>query len=130
MTAIIHWDYSLKAGETDVYILGMSREIHIMVGEALTHQQWRDRLKALTPEQRSEIARTAAVGLAPDKPTLAGTGERLLIFCLAGSQIDNRLRQLVRVARALGIAHGRIAPNVFATSPSKYTRATRPQAAA
>lgn len=38
----IHWDYSLKAGDTDVYISGMSREIHIMVGEALTQAVWPD----------------------------------------------------------------------------------------
>ncbi|RWG90559.1 hypothetical protein [Mesorhizobium sp.] len=38
----IHWDYSLKASESDVYFAGTSREIHIIVGEPLSDQQWRD----------------------------------------------------------------------------------------
>ncbi|MBZ9825677.1 hypothetical protein LB534_10335 [Mesorhizobium sp. CA18] len=67
----IHWDYSLKAGETDVYILGMSREIHIMVGEALTHQQWRDLIVGI----RTDYAR-----IGPQKSAVLQSLEKFVVF--------------------------------------------------
>lgn len=39
---LIHWDYNLKAGDEDVYICGMSREIHIRLSGYLTDENWRD----------------------------------------------------------------------------------------
>lgn len=39
---LIHWDFMLKAGDEDVYICGMSREIHFMLSENLTDEDWRD----------------------------------------------------------------------------------------
>jgi hypothetical protein len=38
----IHWDYYLKAGDEDVYVCGMSREIHFVLSEKMTDQNWRD----------------------------------------------------------------------------------------
>lgn len=52
----IHWDYSLKAGPEDVYIAGASREIHFIVSEALTDQQWKDLIVAI----RTDFARVGA----------------------------------------------------------------------
>ncbi|MBZ5564551.1 MAG: hypothetical protein LAP13_19305, partial [Acidobacteriia bacterium] len=43
----IHWDYYLKAGDEDVYLCGMSREIHCMVSEKLTDGNWRDLVLAV-----------------------------------------------------------------------------------
>lgn len=38
----IHWDYYLKAGDQDVYLCGMSREIHFLLSEKMTDENWRD----------------------------------------------------------------------------------------
>lgn len=38
----IHWDFQLKAGDEDVYICGMSREIHFVMLASLTDADWRD----------------------------------------------------------------------------------------
>src|SRR5262249_44891621 len=37
----IHWDFNLKAGAEDVYVSSTSREIHFMLSEALTDENWR-----------------------------------------------------------------------------------------
>jgi hypothetical protein len=39
---LVHWDFNLKAGKEDVYISGASREIHFLLSEKLTDQDWRD----------------------------------------------------------------------------------------
>jgi hypothetical protein len=36
----IHWDYYLKADDQDVYICGMSREIHLVLSERMTDENW------------------------------------------------------------------------------------------
>jgi len=38
----IHWDFNLRAGNEDVYISGMSREIHILISVEMTDEDWRD----------------------------------------------------------------------------------------
>ena len=38
----IHWDFNLRAGDEDVYISGMSREIHILITSEMTDADWRD----------------------------------------------------------------------------------------
>jgi len=43
----VHWDYYLKAGERDVYLCGMSREIHFVLSEKMTDQNWRDLVFAI-----------------------------------------------------------------------------------
>lgn len=43
----IHWDYYLKAGDQDVYLCGMSREIHFMLSERLTEEDWRNLVGAV-----------------------------------------------------------------------------------
>ncbi|WP_336440273.1 hypothetical protein [Phyllobacterium sp. CCNWLW11] len=38
----IHWDFNLKADDVDVYIQGTSREIHFMIAESITDQNWKN----------------------------------------------------------------------------------------
>ena len=45
----IHWDFDLRAGDESVYICSTSREIHFLLSESLTDENWRDfilRIKA------------------------------------------------------------------------------------
>lgn len=37
---IFHWDYLIKAGDVDLYIVGMSRETHLMIGFDLSDDEW------------------------------------------------------------------------------------------
>jgi hypothetical protein len=43
----IHWDYYLKADDQDVYLCGMSREIHLVLSEKMTDEGWRDLVFAI-----------------------------------------------------------------------------------
>lgn len=43
----IHWDYYLKAGDQDLYLCGMSREIHFILSERITARHWRDLILAI-----------------------------------------------------------------------------------
>jgi hypothetical protein len=38
----IHWDFNLKAEGEEVYICGTYREVHFMLSEKLTDDDWRD----------------------------------------------------------------------------------------
>lgn len=38
----VHWDYYLKADDQDVYLCGMSCEIHLVMSEKMTDENWRD----------------------------------------------------------------------------------------
>jgi hypothetical protein len=38
----IHWDFSLKSDDVTVYIAGTSRDIHFMIGEEMTDQEWKE----------------------------------------------------------------------------------------
>ncbi len=38
---LIHWDFNLKAEGIDIYISGTSRDIHFMIAENLTDQEWK-----------------------------------------------------------------------------------------
>ena len=37
---LFHWDFNLKASNEDVYILGTFREVHFMLSEGLTDDDW------------------------------------------------------------------------------------------
>ena len=43
----IHWDYFLKADGQDVYLCGMSREVHFVLSEKMTDEDWRDLVLAI-----------------------------------------------------------------------------------
>jgi hypothetical protein len=59
----IHWDFNIKAGKVDLYFAGTSRDIHIIVSEFLTDEQWKDLILAIKHDfgrvgrQKSEILR-------------------------------------------------------------------------
>lgn len=44
---LFHWDFNLKVGDDDLYIGGMSREIHLMVAEPMTDDDWRTLILAI-----------------------------------------------------------------------------------
>jgi len=48
----IHWDFNLKAGAADVYLAGTSREIHIIVSEPLTDEEWKELILAIKHDYR------------------------------------------------------------------------------
>jgi hypothetical protein len=43
----IHWDYNLKAGNVNLIISGMSREIHFLISEKLTDIDWKNLILAI-----------------------------------------------------------------------------------
>jgi hypothetical protein len=60
----IHWDYNLRAGDAEIHISGMSREIHILTSEHLSDEQWRDLIVnikkdfARTGREKSEVLKS------------------------------------------------------------------------
>jgi hypothetical protein len=48
----IHWDFLLKSGDDGVYICGMSREVHFLLSERMTDEQWRDLIEALKADYK------------------------------------------------------------------------------
>jgi hypothetical protein len=68
---LIHWDFNLKAGNVDVYFCGASREVHIIVSEELTDEQWKALIRAI----RSDYSRVAA-----SKSTVMKSFEKFVSF--------------------------------------------------
>ncbi len=48
----IHWDYNLKAGNVNLVISGMSREIHFLISEKLTDIDWKALILAIKADFR------------------------------------------------------------------------------
>lgn len=67
----IHWDFNLKADDVDVYIVGTSRDIHFMISEKLTDEDW----KALIIGMKADFGR---IGQA--KKQMAQSFEKYLVF--------------------------------------------------
>lgn len=44
---IYHWDFNLKVGEDDLYIVGTSREVHLWVYEPMTDEDWKALILAI-----------------------------------------------------------------------------------
>ncbi len=57
----IHWDYNLKAGDEDVYISGLSREIHFVVSEKLADEHWRDLILGIKADYKRVASEKSAV---------------------------------------------------------------------
>jgi hypothetical protein len=49
---LFHWDFHLEAQGADVYLSGMSREIHIIVFEPLSDEQWKTLIQAIKTDYR------------------------------------------------------------------------------
>jgi hypothetical protein len=68
---LVHWDFNLKAGKEDVYIVGTSREVHIIVSEQLSDEQWKQLILAI----KSDYQRIAA-----EKSTILKSLEKYVLF--------------------------------------------------
>ena len=61
---LIHWDFNVKAGDADVYFAGTSREIQIVVSEALTDDHWKELILSIkhdynrVGQRKSEVLRS------------------------------------------------------------------------
>ena len=83
----IHWDFNLKADDADLYFAGTSRDIHIVVGEPLTDEQW----KALIISLKHDFRR-----LGRDKSDVLRGFEK---FCDLSEQVREFGRTMCRPSR-------------------------------
>lgn len=58
---LIHWDFNLRAGDEDVYIYGMSREIHFVMSAKLTDEDWRDLILRIKTDYERVARQKSAV---------------------------------------------------------------------
>jgi hypothetical protein len=58
---LVHWDFNLKAGKEDVYIAGTSREVHIIVSEQLSDEQWKQLILAIKADYRRMVGEKSAI---------------------------------------------------------------------
>jgi hypothetical protein len=68
---IVHWDFQLKAGQEDVYICGHLREVHFLLSEKLSDEQWKELINAIKADYRR---------VATDKSTFTRSLEKYVIF--------------------------------------------------
>jgi len=52
----IHWDFDLRSGDESIYICSTSREIHFLLSESLTDENWRERLMHEDPVALHAVA--------------------------------------------------------------------------
>ena len=97
----IHWDYNLKAGDAEIYISGMSREIHILTSEQLSDEQWRD----LIVNIKTDFARVGQ-----DKSTVLKSLEKWAVF----------QNKFVEIANACADKHAIIA-DFLANKPGYFS---------
>lgn len=57
----IHWDYYLKAGDKDVHISGTSREIHFLLTENLSDQEWYSLISNIKTDYKRVGAEKSAI---------------------------------------------------------------------
>lgn len=67
----IHWDFNLRAQDIDVYVAGTSRDIHFLVAERMTDEDW----KALILAMQADFGRVAR-----DKSEMTRSFEKYLVF--------------------------------------------------
>lgn len=68
---IVHWDFQLKAEDHDVYICGYLREVHIIVSEQLTDEEWKELINAI----KADFSRVAK-----DKSAIVKSLEKYILF--------------------------------------------------
>lgn len=60
---LYHWDFNLKVGDEDLYIVGMSREVHLLVNEPMTDENWKALIIAIKADfVRVGRAKSAILG--------------------------------------------------------------------
>lgn len=67
----IHWDFSLKSNDVDVYFAGTSRDVHITVSEVLSDEEWRELILGVKNDFRR---------VGKDKSTVLNGLEKFVIF--------------------------------------------------
>lgn len=68
---LFHWDFNLKVGDDDLYIVGMSREIHILVSAPMRDEDW----KALILAIKRDFGR-----IGPEKSAVQAKLEKWFVF--------------------------------------------------
>lgn len=58
---LIHWDFTVRAGDEDICIWGLSREIHFIVSAKLTDENWRDLILAIKADYKRVAIEKSAV---------------------------------------------------------------------
>jgi hypothetical protein len=68
---LIHWDFVIKAGDQDVYIQGVMRDVHFLLSESLIDDEWKTLILAI----RSDFAR-----ISRKKSTMMKSFEKYIVF--------------------------------------------------
>lgn len=68
---LVHWDFQLKAGTEDVYICGHLREVHMIVSEALSDEEWQMLIRNI----KSDYSRVSR-----KKSAMVRTFEKYILF--------------------------------------------------
>lgn len=97
----IHWDFNLKAGSEDVYVCGTNREIHFMLSERLTDNDWKDLILKI----KSDYARVGK-----QKSVVLNSLEKWVIFP----------NKFVEIATICSDLHGEIVDSIRKYSPYKF----------
>lgn len=103
----IHWDYNIKAGSENVYILGTDREVHVLLSERLRPADW-PRFAAVL---KADFGR-----LGQDKSRVLRSLEKWMIF-------PNKYAALAEVCADLHERLAATASNYQPFTPSRRTRA-------
>jgi len=86
---LVHWDFHLRVGETDLYMAGILRELQIVVSEPLSDQQW----KSLIVGLKEDFTRVAK-----EKSAVTKKFEKFIVF-------QNKFSSIASLCADL---HGRI----------------------
>jgi hypothetical protein len=81
----IHWDFQLKAGDHDVWVCGMSREVHFTLWTKMTDENWRDLIRGI----KADFKRVGK-----EKSKILKTLERWVIFPNRFVEIANNCADL------------------------------------
>ena len=97
----IHWDFNLKAADEDVYVCGTYREVHFLLSEKLTDNEWRDFILKI----KSDFGR-----IGKEKSEILNSLEKWAIFP----------NKFVEIAEVCGDLHKDIAKGIKKLSPYKF----------
>ncbi|WP_156402295.1 hypothetical protein [Caulobacter sp. Root1472] len=71
---LVHWDFNLRAGDADLYVMATSREVQFMIAEPMSDEDWKTLILAIKadfarvgPEKKAELDRLEKWTLFPNK---------------------------------------------------------------
>jgi len=110
----IHWDFALRAQDTDIWIQGASREIRFTLTADLTDENWCDLILAI----KSDFKRVAT-----EKSAVLKTLEQWVIFPNKFAEIEASCAELyLRIVENIdpfeGFAHGSISDQARSHKPA------------